>query len=64
MPDAFILGGADMKDLDRLRKGQTFALTEGLVDESDRPRRWPGRHLMASQGGDRLRSYASLKRLP
>lgn len=27
-----------MKDPDRLREGQTFALTEGLVDESDLPR--------------------------
>lgn len=60
----FLLGGTDMKDLDRLRKGQTFALTEGLVDESDLPRRWPRRHLMASRGGDLQRSCENLKRLP
>lgn len=61
MLKAFILGGADIKDPDGLRKGQTFVLTEGLVDEPDLPRKWPRRHLMASRGGDFLRSCENLK---
>lgn len=64
MLKTFIPGYTHMKDLDRLRKGQTFALTEGLVDESDLPRRWPRRHLTASRGGDLLRACKNLKRLP